>query len=115
MATKSAVVAYIDANLQHGPVILGKLLEELNKSSGVVLGSRYIKGAGTEHGGLVAQWSPGVELKDPMSEYFLMWRKDFCAIQGDLSMCGFKILLEILWSCSYGELPTSDRSGISMI
>jgi hypothetical protein len=37
-----------------------------------------------------------VELKDPMSGYFLMWRKDFCAIQGDPHVRGFMVLLGIL-------------------
>ena len=44
----------------------------------------------------IAQWFLEMELKDPMSGYFLMWRKDFCAIQGDLHVRGINILLEIL-------------------
>jgi dolichol-phosphate mannosyltransferase len=38
----------------------------------------------------------GIRLKDPMSGYFLVWRKDFYEIREHLNGKGFKILLEIL-------------------
>ena len=43
-----------------------------------------------------AQLLLGFRLKDPMSGYFLVWRKDFTEVKGQLNGKGFKILLEIL-------------------
>lgn len=106
-AAKGEVVACIDADLQHDPSILPQMLDDLSKGSTVVVGSRYVAGGGTQHWNWlrklesfiatkVAQLVLGVKLKDPMSGYFMLWRKDFCAVQNELNGNGFKILLEIL-------------------
>jgi hypothetical protein len=44
----------------------------------------------------LAQWVLGVELRDPMSGYFMMRRDDFMKIRNRLNARGFKILLEIV-------------------
>jgi dolichol-phosphate mannosyltransferase len=100
-------LACIDADLQHDPSILPKMLEELVRGSDVVVGSRYVEGGSA---GKWARWRRleswfatktaqfvlGIKLKDPMSGYFLVWRKDFSEVRDQLNGGGFKILLEIL-------------------
>jgi dolichol-phosphate mannosyltransferase len=106
-AAKGDVVACIDADLQHDPSILARMLDELQQGADVVVGSRHIDGGSTgEWNRLrrIESWIAtktahlllGFRLKDPMSGYFLLWRKDFSKVRGQLNGKGFKILLEIL-------------------
>ncbi len=106
-AAQGEALACIDADLQHDPRILPKMLEELYEGSDAVVGSRYVDGGGTGRWNWqrrfgswtatkMAQILLGVKLKDPMSGYFLMWRKDFARVREDLNGNGFKILLEVL-------------------
>jgi dolichol-phosphate mannosyltransferase len=108
-AAEGDMLACIDADLQHDPSILPKMIEELQagKDINIVVGSRHVKGGGFGNwsrwrrfeswcANKVAQLLLGFELKDPMSGYFLVWRKDFNRVQEQLSESGFKILLEIL-------------------
>jgi len=106
-AAEGEALACIDADLQHDPRILPKMLAELYEDSDVVVGSRYVDGGGTGKwkwrrrfgswtATKMAQILLGVKLKDPMSGYFLMWRKDFARVQAQLNGNGFKILLEVL-------------------
>lgn len=108
-AAKGDVLACIDADLQHDPLILTRMLEELQDGADIVVGSRHAEGGSTgEWGHLrrvqswiankLAQLLLGVRLKDPMSGYFLVRRKDFYEIREQLNGKGFKILLEILWN-----------------
>jgi dolichol-phosphate mannosyltransferase len=106
-AARGDALACIDADLQHDPQILPKMLAELCQGSDVVVGSRYTDGGSTGQWKLqrrLASWIAtkmaqillGVKLKDPMSGYFLIWRKDFANVKAKLNGEGFKILLEIL-------------------
>ena len=106
-AAKGDVLACIDADLQHDPSILPRMLEELQHGADIVVGSRHVDGGSTGEWGRLrrvqswiankmAQFLLGVRLKDPMSGYFLVWRKDFDEIREHLNGKGFKILLEIL-------------------
>jgi dolichol-phosphate mannosyltransferase len=106
-AAEGDVLACIDADLQHDASILPRMLEELLKGTDVVVGSRHVDGGSTgEWSWLrrlqswiatrIAQFLLGIELKDPMSGYFLVWRKDFVEVKEQLDGKGFKILLEIL-------------------
>jgi len=101
------VVACIDADLQHDPAILARMLHELQQGADVVVGSRHVDGGSTGEWGRLrrleswvatrtAQSLLGFRLKDPMSGYFLIWRKDFAEVKSQLNGRGFKILLEIL-------------------
>ena len=107
IAAQGEAVACIDADLQHDPSILPRMLEELGRGSDVVVGSRYVAGGGIEDWNWLRRTESriatrlakiflGANLKDPMSGYFLMWRKDFARVQVQLNGKGFKILLEIL-------------------
>ncbi len=84
-----------------------RMLEELQAGTDVVVGSRHVKGGSTGEwdwfrrfeswlGARIVQFLLGIRLKDPMSGYFLISRKDFCEVKDDLNGKGFKILLEIL-------------------
>jgi dolichol-phosphate mannosyltransferase len=114
-AAEGDVLACIDADLQHDPSILARMLEELQHGADIVVGSRHIDGGSTgEWGPLrrVQSWIAnkltqlllGVQIKDPMSGYFLVRRKDFNAIREQLNGRGFKILLEILWNLNAAKI-----------
>ena len=108
-AAEGDMLACIDADLQHDPSILPRMIEELQRDKGVdiVVGSRHVQGGGFGKwsrwrrfeswcANKAAQLLLGFEVKDPMSGYFLVWRKDFNRVQEQLRESGFKILLEIL-------------------
>jgi len=106
-AAEGDVVACIDADLQHDPAILAKMFDELQRGADVVVGSRHIDGGSTGEWSRfrrfeswiatkTAQLLLGFRLKDPMSGYFLVWRKDFTQVKQQLNGKGFKILLEVL-------------------
>jgi dolichol-phosphate mannosyltransferase len=101
------IVACMDADLQHDPLILPRMLLELDHGADLVVGSRYVEGGGTGewiwHRWL-SSWAATkltrvllhVDLKDPMSGFFLMRRSDFLKVRHRLDARGFKILLEIV-------------------
>ncbi|HEV7967695.1 MAG TPA: polyprenol monophosphomannose synthase [Candidatus Acidoferrales bacterium] len=106
-AAEGDVLACIDADLQHDPSILPRMIEELQSGVQIVVGSRHVKGGGFGKwsrwrrfeswcANKAAQLLLGFEVKDLMSGYFLVWREDFNRVQQQLSESGFKILLEIL-------------------
>ena len=101
------MLACIDADLQHDPAILPKMVKELQAGADVVVGSRHVEGGSTGEwirlrrleswiAGGAAQFLLGFKFKDPTSGYFLMWREDFQEVKAQLDGNGFKILLEIV-------------------
>lgn len=112
-------VACIDADLQHDPTILPRMLKELENGADLVVATRYMPGGGTSNWGIIrrlgswgctklAQVLLGVKLRDPMSGYFMMRREDFLRIRDRLNVRGFKILLEIaahMHPHRLGEVP----------
>lgn len=118
-AATGEAVACIDADLQHDPAILPNMLRELESGSDLVVATRYMPGGGTANWGLIrrfgswactklAQVLLGVNLRDPMSGYFMMRRDDFLKIRDGLNVRGFKILLEIaahMRPRQLGEVP----------
>lgn len=101
------IVACIDADLQHDPVILPEMLEVLGRGSDVVVGSRYMPEGRVDEWSWVrrleswiattmAQIVLGIKLSDPVSGYFMMRKDDFMAARRRLNPDGFKILLEVL-------------------
>jgi len=99
-----------------------RMLKELLSGTDVVVGSRYIEGGSAGNGIDCGGWNPGlrqkrrillgIKLKDPMSGYFLVWRKDFSEVKDQLNGRGFKILLEILTrlhASSVKEIPYTFR------
>ncbi|HEX8764546.1 MAG TPA: polyprenol monophosphomannose synthase [Candidatus Acidoferrum sp.] len=118
-AATGEAVACIDADLQHDPAILPRMLRELESGSDLVVATRYMPGGGTANWGLIrrfgswactklAQVLLGVNLRDPMSGYFMMRRDDFLKIRDSVNVRGFKILLEIaahMRPRQLGEVP----------
>lgn len=114
-AAAGEFVACIDADLQHDPHVLPQMLKELCSGSNLVVATRYMPGGGTANWNAIrrlgswgctklAQWVLGVELRDPMSGYFMMRRDDFMKVRNRLNARGFKILLEIAAQMQPGNL-----------
>lgn len=121
LATAAPFLAVMDGDLQHDETLLPRMLETL-KGEGldIVVGSRYTPG------GEVGDWSARrralsrlatrlgrllirVELKDPMSGFFLVRAEVIQANVRRLSGVGFKILLDIFATAQrplrFRELP----------
>jgi len=105
--TDATVLGVMDADLQHPPELLPKLLSAIQTGGDLVIGSRYTPG------GDLGQWNPVRKLlsaaavwvtwplqkrrlraKDPMSGFFMVRRR--CLPAGKFQKSGFKLLLEIL-------------------
>ena len=116
LSTSAPFVAVMDADLQHDPKVLAKMLEVLRQDAAdLVVGSRYTEG------GSVGDWDSGrlkisrfatrladlvmkVKVTDPMSGFFMMRRRIIEECAGGLSALGFKILLDII-----ATTPSSTR------
>lgn len=116
-AARGDVLGCMDADLQHPPETLPKLLHRLrNGSAQIVIASRNV------HGGGVSKWSlhrrllswaatlmatfilPGTlgQVRDPLSGFFLIRRS---VVDGpSLSPVGYKILLEVLAKGNYEQV-----------
>ena len=105
-AARGEALACMDADLQHDPAILPRMLETLSHGSDLVVGSRYVRGGSVGEwrwtrrfeswlATKLAQWVVGIRICDPMSGYFLIRGTDFLCIRERLNGQGFKILLEI--------------------
>src|SRR5258707_2424234 len=117
LASSAPYAAVIDADLQHDETQLAKMLALLQGGEAeLVVGSRYIEGGSAD--GLnkqragasqvateVAKRVLGVEVKDPMSGFFMIRRDRFEQLAPQLSTQGFKILLDII-ATARGELRT---------
>ena len=109
LATSAPHVAVMDADLQHDPALLPKMLDALTSGDyDLAYASRFAEGASTEEWGrpdrvkasgfanAIARKVTGVELTDPMSGYFMLPAATLRADAHRLSGVGFKILLDIL-------------------
>jgi len=125
LATSAPFIAVMDADLQHDERILPEMLRRLrNEGLDVVVGSRYVDGAG------IGEWQSeraamsrfatslsrlivSADLKDPMSGYFMMRRTAFMDSVRRLSSIGFKILLDLFASAprplKFCEVPYQFR------
>lgn len=116
----------IDADMQHDEALLPQMLKLLKERGlDVVVGCRYMEGASmpgwdkkrqliSRFANRVARLVVKVDLKDPMSGFFLMRRQAFDNSVRHLSQQGFKILLDLFASASrplhFAELPYQFRS-----
>ena len=110
LSTTSPYVAVIDADMQHDERLLKRMLESLRSGeSDLVVGTRYagdggvgdwdtrrqiISLAATRLSALVVR----ANLSDPMSGFFMIRREVFEASVHQLSLQGYKILLDIVAS-----------------
>lgn len=105
---RGEVLGVIDADLQHPPDVLLKLLAEIDHGADLAIASRHVEGGGVSEWSAIRRFlSRGAQLvglvllprvvgrvSDPMSGYFMVRRR---AIAGQLlSPVGYKILLEVL-------------------
>ncbi|AXU18271.1 dolichol monophosphate mannose synthase [Novosphingobium sp. THN1] len=108
-ATAAPIVAVMDADQQHDPELLPKMLAAVESGEyDIAYASRFAEGASTEEWGRpdrvkasglanrIANKVTGVELSDPMSGYFMLRAETLRADAHRLSGVGFKILLDIL-------------------
>jgi dolichol-phosphate mannosyltransferase len=105
--TDAELLAVMDADHQHPPQLLQKLLSAILQGHDLAIGSRYARG------GEVGEWNRGRKLlstaavwstwplqrlrfrtKDPMSGFFIVRRR--CIEDLQLQQSGFKLLLEVL-------------------
>ena len=117
LASSAPYAAVIDADLQHDEAQLAKMVALLRDSPAeLVVGSRYIDGGSADsfnkqRAGAsalateVARRVLRVEIKDPMSGFFMIRRDRFEQLAPQLSTQGFKILLDIV-ATAQGTLRT---------
>jgi dolichol-phosphate mannosyltransferase len=117
LASSAPYAAVIDADLQHDETQLPKMVALLQKGEAeLVVGSRYILGGSADSfdkqraGASVlatemARRALRVEIKDPMSGFFMIRRDRFERLAPQLSTQGFKILLDIV-ATAKGKLRT---------
>ena len=125
LMSKAPYVAVMDADLQHDPAILPKMLNLLrDEDLDIIVGSRYVAGGGVDDWSQqrqfvsrfatrLAHWVLKQDLKDPMSGYFVLDRKFFNRVEKRLNGKGFKILLDLFLSSKekvkFKEYPYSFR------
>ncbi len=129
LASSAPYLAVMDADLQHDPALLPRMLEELRSGeTDIVIGSRYISGGGigdwkrsrafiSRFANKLAQFILKADLSDRMSGYFMVRREVVAAAAHQLSGLGFKILLDLFasspWPLRYKELPYTFRQRLA--
>jgi dolichol-phosphate mannosyltransferase len=126
LASSAPYLAVIDGDLQHDEALLPSMFNALKTGDyDVVIGSRYVFGGG------IGAWDTsrvhmsrfattfsrlviGADLKDPMSGFFIIHRAALDAAVQNLSVIGFKILLDLFASSPqplrFRELPYQFRT-----
>ena len=105
--TDAAILGVMDADLQHPPELLPKLIAAIAEGRDLAIGSRYTPGGDLGKWNpvrkllsAVAVWAtwpiqrPGVRAHDPMTGFFLLRRTCIDGIA--FQKTGFKLLLEVL-------------------
>jgi dolichol-phosphate mannosyltransferase len=102
------ILGVMDADLQHPPEIVSRLLQEIDRGADLAVGSRHVRGGRMGYSSAVRRLIsraarlialvilPEVagRVTDPMSGYFLASRGTIAGIE--MRPCGYKILLEVL-------------------
>ena len=101
-------VVIMDADLQHDPTFILKLLDNMNRSgASIVVASRFIKNSNIDNFHIlraigskimirVFNLFSSIKLSDPMSGYFIIKRNLFIKMSKNLSSDGYKILADII-------------------
>jgi dolichol-phosphate mannosyltransferase len=105
--TDATILGVMDADLQHPPELLPKLVSAILSGNDLAIGSRYIAGGQTGAWNPIRKWlstvavwatwpiqRPGIRAHDPMTGFFMLRRE--CVDGIDFQPSGFKLLLEIL-------------------
>ena len=115
-AARGAVLAVIDADLQHPPEVLEKLWDAITDGADVAVASRHTGEGGVgdwsrlrralSHGARMLGWCvlPSVvgRVSDPMSGFFLVRRAAIAGVE--MRPIGYKILLEVLGRGHVGHI-----------
>jgi dolichol-phosphate mannosyltransferase len=129
---KGELLAVMDADQSHDPLLLPALVDTVLRGSDLAVGSRRVPGGGAEKWPwhrkrtsdaatwLARHWLR-LPLSDPMSGYFVLRRTVFEAVRGRLHSRGYKLLLEIVChgeNLKLEELPyifRDRRQGVSKL
>jgi dolichol-phosphate mannosyltransferase len=115
LASSAPCAAVIDGDLQHDETQLPKMLGLIETGAAeLVIGSRYIDGGSADSfnsqrlgaskfATAVAQRVLRVKIADPMSGFFMIRRDRFEQLAPQLSIQGFKILLDVV-ATAHGDL-----------
>ncbi|HEX7711206.1 MAG TPA: glycosyltransferase family 2 protein [Sphingomonadaceae bacterium] len=108
-STAAPFVALMDADLQHDPALLPRMLAAVESGEAdIAVASRFVAGgsaeglsskgreAGSRMANRLSRLLTGMELTDPMSGFFLLRSERLRRSAPRLSGIGFKILLDIL-------------------
>ncbi|NJE61525.1 glycosyltransferase [Thermococcus sp. 21S7] len=109
------IFVVMDADLQHPPEVIPKLLRAIENGADIAIASRYVPGGGVKnwywYRKLISRGAimigrlalPRIRnVKDPVSGFFALRRE---VVEGvDLNPVGFKILMEILIKGKYGKV-----------
>lgn len=111
-AARGDVLIVMDADLSHPPEKVPELVEALDEADvDFVIGSRYVRGGGTDEDWGVARWlnskvatwmaRPFTRAADPMAGFFALRRTSFHRADDchDLNPIGYKIGLELIVKC----------------
>jgi len=106
-AAKGDIVAVMDADGQHDPDVLPRMLEKIQAGSDVVIGSRYSSGGSvgdwnifrkllSSSGTLLTRLALRRYVADPLSGFFMMRQSTVEPLLAHFHPEGFKILLDII-------------------
>ena len=110
LSSSAAVVAVMDADLQHDETILPDMLKAIRGGADLVVGSRYTKGGSAAEGlSPIRRWGSqlatrmantfmGSDISDPMSGFFMLRREIVEKHAAELAGEGYKLLMDILWT-----------------
>jgi dolichol-phosphate mannosyltransferase len=126
LATSAPYLAVMDGDMQHDERILPRMLDALRTSDvDLVVGTRNIAGGGmgnfaplrvalSQAGRALSRAVCKTELSDPMSGYFVIRRTFLNEVVRNLSLTGFKILVDIVASAErparVAEIPYTFRN-----
>ena len=110
------ILGVIDADLQHPPEVLLKLLQAVMEGADLAVASRHVEGGGVSDWSIVRRFlSRGAQtlgllvcpsvvgrVSDPMSGYFMVRRSAIAGPQ--LNPLGYKILLEVIGRGNIGSI-----------
>ena len=121
---EGAFIGLMDADLQHSPELLNKMLDTVRAGADLAIASRYVHGGKVErlplHRRIISRGATALAhlllpkikaVKDPMSGFFIVKRGVIDGVK--LSPRGFKMLLEILTKGNYNrvaEIPYTFKS-----
>jgi dolichol-phosphate mannosyltransferase len=126
LSTAAPFIAVMDADLQHDESLLPTMLHLLREEPlDVVVGSRYVDGGGSAalnpRRASMSRWATwlgkrviDVDLKDPMSGFFMLRAEVLHSCVRELSAVGYKILLDLFatypGTLRFRELPYRFRT-----